>query len=87
MKRAIASILIMALFSSMVLLSSCGKKDEESTASPNGSGDLIGNKNTKKVHYSSCSYLPDQQNRVYFSSCSEAKGAGYVGCQQCGACR
>ena len=28
----------------------------------------IGNKNTKKFHYPTCSYLPDEKNRVYFEA-------------------
>lgn len=43
----------------------------------------IGNKDTKKFHRLSCNYLPDPQNRVYFTSREEAINAGYVPCGHC----
>lgn len=40
-------------------------------------GECIGNKNTKKYHAPDCGGLPDEKNRVYFSSPAEAEAAGY----------
>lgn len=48
-----------------------------------GSGKIIGNKNTKKYHYSSCGHLPDAANSVYFNSAADAQAAGYSGCGYC----
>ena len=47
-------------------------------------GECIGNKNTKKYHAPDCGGLPDEKNRVYFSSPAEAEAAGYEPCSQCG---
>lgn len=44
---------------------------------------LIGNKNTKKVHRTSCSSLPDKDNQVTFSSYEESRKAGYLACKKC----
>lgn len=44
---------------------------------------FIGNKNTKVVHLPTCSFLPDEQNRVYFQTYQEAVAAGYRACQKC----
>ena len=38
---------------------------------------IIGNKNSKAYHRESCSRLPDEKNRVYFNSETEANAAGY----------
>lgn len=43
----------------------------------------IGNKNSKKFHYPSCSYLPDEKNRIIFNARSDAVGAGYSPCGRC----
>ncbi len=43
----------------------------------------IGNKNSKKLHRSSCSGLPDEHNRVYFPTKKEAERAGYQACKIC----
>lgn len=43
----------------------------------------IGNKNSKKFHRPTCSYLPNQENQVTFSSRSEAIAAGYDPCGRC----
>jgi competence protein ComEC len=55
-------------------------KPEQSTG---GSGNYIGNKNSKKFHKPSCHTLPDEKNRVYFSSREKAINAGYVPCKNC----
>ena len=46
-------------------------------------GQYIGNKNTKKFHRPSCSTLPKEENRVYFSERNEAVSGGYVPCKKC----
>ena len=43
----------------------------------------IGNKNTKKFHLPSCSSLPKESNRVYFSERSSAINSGYDPCSKC----
>ena len=43
----------------------------------------IGNKNSKKFHKPTCSYLPDQNNQVTFSSRDAAISAGYTPCGHC----
>lgn len=51
--------------------------------SSSGSGQYIGNKNTKKFHRPSCHTLPKQSNRVYFKSRDKAISSGYVPCKNC----
>lgn len=53
------------------------------TSSSSGSGQYIGNKNTKKFHRPSCHTLPKQSNRVYFKSREKAVSSGYVPCKNC----
>jgi hypothetical protein len=43
----------------------------------------IGNKNSKKFHKPTCSYLPDQKNQVTFDTREEAIAAGYDPCGHC----
>lgn len=43
----------------------------------------IGNANTGKFHRMSCSYLPDEQNRIYYYTRDEAINAGMVPCKKC----
>lgn len=43
----------------------------------------IGNKNSKKFHLPTCSYLPNQSNQVTFNSREEALAAGYDPCGHC----
>jgi len=43
----------------------------------------IGNLNSHKFHYQSCSSLPKESNRVYFNSRTEATDAGYTPCGRC----
>lgn len=43
----------------------------------------IGNSNSHKFHDPSCSYLPAEQNRVYFSTRDEAVNDGYAPCKKC----
>lgn len=48
-------------------------------------GDLrfIANASSRKVHTSTCAYLPGESNRVYFDSYWEAIDAGYSPCFSC----
>ena len=50
---------------------------QETTTSLNTSYPVIGNKNSKAYHRTSCSRLPNEQNRIYFNSEEEANAAGY----------
>jgi competence protein ComEC len=43
----------------------------------------IGNKNSNVFHLSTCTGLPEEQNRVYFYSMEEAIAAGYRACGGC----
>lgn len=43
----------------------------------------IGNINSKKLHLPTCSSLPKEENRVYFSSYEDAIAEGYVPCSRC----
>lgn len=43
----------------------------------------IGNRSTHKVHRSDCSYLPNEENRVYYDDLEDALAAGYEPCQRC----
>ena len=46
-------------------------------------GNYIGNKNSKIFHTTTCSSLPNENNRVYFNSKDEATNAGHRGCKRC----
>ena len=59
-----------------------GSNAGSSRADPISNG-YIGNKNTKKYHCSSCSYLPDKGNQIVFDSSAEAEAAGYSPCGHC----
>lgn len=43
----------------------------------------IGNLNSKKFHYSHCSSIPNEENRIYFTSKAEAEEKGYTACGIC----
>ena len=43
----------------------------------------IGNKNSKKLHISSCASLPKAENQVIFEDYEEAIAAGYTPCSSC----
>ncbi len=43
----------------------------------------IGNKKSKKFHKTTCSSLPSEQNKVLFSSRSEAENQNYTPCSNC----
>ena len=48
-----------------------------------GDARLIGNVCSMKLHNAFCTYLPGEQNRVYFESYQEAIDAGYIPCGNC----
>ena len=43
----------------------------------------IGNLNSKKYHRLTCSSLPNEENRIYFTSAEEADEKGYTPCGIC----
>lgn len=59
------------------------EKVQTEPAQAPSTGQYIGNKNTKKFHRSSCSALPKEENRVYFSERNEAVSGGYSPCKKC----
>lgn len=55
----------------------------ESSSSDSAQYSYIGNKNSHKFHKPTCSTLPNQENRVYFSTRDEAINQGYDACKRC----
>ncbi len=53
------------------------------TEAPTRKVEYIGNAKTMKFHDRWCSWLPDEENRVYFDSAEDAENAGYVACKKC----
>lgn len=53
------------------------------TTAPDNSITFIGNINSKIFHLLTCNTLPDEKNRVYFSSRGEAINNQYKPCQRC----
>lgn len=43
----------------------------------------IGNLNSKTFHLPTCSSLPNEENRIYFTTRQEAEGNGYAACGRC----
>jgi len=43
----------------------------------------IGNKNTKKFHLPSCSFLPYEHNRIYFTEREDAINSYFDPCLKC----
>lgn len=43
----------------------------------------IGNLNSKTFHLPTCSVLPNEENRIYFTARQEAVGNGYTACGRC----
>lgn len=43
----------------------------------------IGNKNSKKLHKSTCNSLPSEKNSIFFNSIEEALDEGYEKCSNC----
>ena len=63
-------------------------KQNAPTASPSAKTvtvTLIGNRNTKKLHLSTCSSVDDmaEKNKVSFHSYTNAENNGYVPCKKC----
>lgn len=63
-------------------------KEESPAVSPSAQTvtiTLIGNKNTKKLHLSTCSSIDDmaEKNKVSFHSYANAENNGYVPCKKC----
>lgn len=82
MKARRVTVLVLSLLVLLAALATNGCS--KNPASPDGA--LIGNRNTHVVHSSSCSYLPDPQNRVSFDSCGQVQAAGYTSCGHCRPC-
>jgi len=68
------------------------KKTTKATATPETtnrdnapivSRGYIGNSDSKIYHLPTCSYLPDRENQVSFSSKAKAESEGYRACQHC----
>lgn len=59
-----------------------GSTSSHSSSEPTGTS-YIANTSTGKFHRSTCSYLPEEQNRAYYSSAEEARAAGYSPCGHC----
>jgi len=55
-----------------------GSIPEQEQANP-----YIGNKKSEKFHLPTCSSLPSEKNRIYFSSRQEAVQSGYTACGSC----
>ena len=59
----------------------------EQNAQPQAPSDVaityIGNKKSQKLHLPTCSALPDEDNRVSFSTIEEARKEGYSLCTRC----
>lgn len=65
--------------------SSSASSSSSGSSRPAGyvSDHYIGNTNSHKFHRSTCSYLPDESNQIYFDSRDEAIDAGYSPCGRC----
>lgn len=57
--------------------------EQEQAKNVNSSTSYVGNKNSKIYHLPTCSYLPKEKNRVYFSTKKEASDSGYKACSYC----
>lgn len=60
-----------------------GKKSDRARAEDYEDASYIGNINSKKYHLPSCSGLPNEENRVYFTTTDAAEAAGYSPCGNC----
>ena len=60
-----------------------GSGQNGTTPGPGDEPLYIGNKNTKKFHLPSCSYLPEEKNQVAFNSREEAIEEGFDPCKKC----
>lgn len=69
--------------SSSSVASSSSASTASAATSDTKTGSYIGNRNSNKFHRSSCSTLPAESNRIYFSTRDEAINAGMVPCKRC----
>lgn len=58
-------------------------KSTSSSEESSSSSGYIGNANSHKFHKSSCRTLPEEKNRVYFKTKTQAVSAGYSPCGNC----
>jgi len=57
--------------------------DDFNDITPDKNNEYIGNKSTKKFHYTYCRSLPAEKNRIIFHNRDEAIKKGYVACKIC----
>ena len=75
---------IIAVDDGMQITFNCeGKKSDRTHAKDYEDASYIGNINSKKYHLPSCSGLPNEENRVYFTTTDAAEKAGYSPCGNC----
>lgn len=75
---------IIAVDDGMQITFNCeGKKSERTHVKDYEDASYIGNINSKKYHLPSCSGLPNEENRVYFTTIDAAEKAGYSPCGNC----
>ncbi len=72
------AILFLCLLT-IVMVGGCDSASDNTTdnTTNNSSGSRIGNKSTKVFHTSSCRYVDQITNKIYFSSREEALDSGY----------
>ncbi len=85
MKKTLVLIIMLVL---VFVLSACGYNTNSTPVSntavfSESTDSYIGNANTKKFHIPSCYTLPEEKNRVYFTTIDEATQNGYVPCENC----
>lgn len=69
---------IIAVDDGMQITFNCeGKKSDRTHVKDYEDASYIGNINSKKYHLPSCSGLPNEENRVYFTTIDAAEKAGY----------
>ena len=75
---------IIAVDDGMQITFNCeGKKSDRIHVKDYEDASYIGNINSKKYHLPSCSGLPNEENRVYFTTIDAAEKAGYSPCGNC----
>ena len=75
---------IIAVDDGMQIRFNCeGKKSDRTHVKDYEDASYIGNINSKKYHLPSCSGLPNEENRVYFTTIDAAETAGYSPCGNC----
>ncbi len=73
MKNNIKKTITFFVIAGMMILTGCNSGDSSELAK-----NYVANKNSGKLHSVYCDSLPDEKNRVYFSSVEEANNAGYT---------